>query len=677
MQFLYPAFLFALLALAIPIIIHLFYFRRFKKVYFTNVRFLKEVKEETSSRRRLRNLLVLAMRLLALAFLVMAFAQPFIPQKDDIKKGRQAVSIFVDNSFSMSALSEDAPLLERAKQRARQVVEAYSVEDEFQVITHDFEGRHQRLVGQEDAISLLEEIRITPAVRDLSSVLQRQVQALESGGNEQRTAYLISDFQKNITNLDQFTDTLLDIELVPLQSVQEKNISIDSAWFDAPVQMLNQTNNLLIKVRNLGQEPIENVRLSLRHEGQTKPVGTLNIPANSAEIDTVPITILRTGWHDGQLTITDYPVQFDDTYYFAFKVSEQVNILIINENATNSFLDAAFRGFPSFVTTNQLSRSLEYSKFPSYQMIVLHELKSISSGLASELKQYTANGGNVLIFPAAGADVNSYNQFLQIIPSNTLTVFENLHREVGTVNTEEFIFRDVFENKSANLKLPSTLGNFKMSNRGDEMLLTYRDGSPYISKSKVEKGSIYLCAAPLSEAYNNLVRNSEVFVPMLYKMAISSGKEQRIGYIIGRDEVVEHDLDFSGSAETVFKLKGATEEFIPQQRIVTSKLFLTVGDQLKEAGPYDLYLKPDEILGRFAFNYDRRESDLSFFTPAELEATAAESAAHISIVESNEKTNFTDLIGERSQGISLWRWCIVLTLVFLGLEGLFLRLWKV
>jgi len=69
MQFLYPSFLYALLALAIPIIIHLFFFRRFKKVYFTNVRFLKEIKEETSARQRLKNLLVLLMRLLARQFI--------------------------------------------------------------------------------------------------------------------------------------------------------------------------------------------------------------------------------------------------------------------------------------------------------------------------------------------------------------------------------------------------------------------------------------------------------------------------------------------------------------------------------------------------------------------------------------------------------------------------------
>ena len=147
MQFLYPTFLFALAALAIPIIIHLFYFRRFKKVYFTNVRFLKEVKEEKSARSKLRNLLVLAMRLLALAFLVFAFAQPFIPRDEEVKAGVKAVSIFVDNSFSMNALSQDVPLLEKAKERAREIVKAYAVDDQFQILTNDFEGRHQRLIG--------------------------------------------------------------------------------------------------------------------------------------------------------------------------------------------------------------------------------------------------------------------------------------------------------------------------------------------------------------------------------------------------------------------------------------------------------------------------------------------------------------------------------------------------
>ena len=234
MQFLYPTFLLALAALAIPIILHLFYFRRFKKVYFTNVRFLKELKEETSARSKLRNLLVLLMRLLALAFLVFAFAQPFIPQDVEVKQGQKAVSIFVDNSFSMSSLSQDVPLLEKAKQRAREIIAAYDVEDEFQVLTNDFEGRHQRLVSQEDAIGLVDEIGVTPAVKNLSTVITRQKQVLEGSGTENLVAYMISDFQKNVTDIQNYPDTTVETNLVPLESVQERNISMNPSLFHWP-----------------------------------------------------------------------------------------------------------------------------------------------------------------------------------------------------------------------------------------------------------------------------------------------------------------------------------------------------------------------------------------------------------------------------------------------------------
>ena len=162
MQFLFPAFLFALAALAIPVIIHLFHFRRFRTVYFTNVRFLREVKEETSNRRKIRDLLVLLARCLAVALLVLAFAQPFLPRNTEgVKKGEQAVSIYIDNSFSMNALSKDLSLLEKAKQKAHEIVQAYANNDKFQVLTSDFEGRHQRLVSKEEAMTFIDEVKIT------------------------------------------------------------------------------------------------------------------------------------------------------------------------------------------------------------------------------------------------------------------------------------------------------------------------------------------------------------------------------------------------------------------------------------------------------------------------------------------------------------------------------------
>ncbi len=676
MQFLFPTFLFALAALAIPVIIHLFYFRRFKKVYFTNVRFLREVKEETSARSKLRNLLVLLARMLALAALVFAFAQPFIPQDAEVKVGNKAVSVFVDNSFSMSALSQDVPLVEKAKQRAREIVEAYAETDRFQILTNDFEGRHQRLVSKEDALGLIEEVRISPAVRNFSDVIARQKQALASGAEEIETAYLISDFQKNVTDLANWPDTFPEINLVPLQSVLERNIAIDTAWFEAPVQMLSQTNTLIVKVRNYSNTPAENIRLAIKYDGQTKPAGTLSIPAGATATDTVSLTILRTGWHEAELSVTDYPVQFDDKYFFSFYVAEQVDVLVVNDEGPNRYLDAAFAGIPYFKAASMPVRNLEFSQFPKYQLIVLNEVREISSGLAAELNRYARSGGNVLVFPSRNAGIPGYNSFLLGFGANPIQAFEETAKSVGGINTEEFVFRDVFDNKNANLKLPATQGSFRADRsnaRAEEILISYRDGSAFLSKYQAELGHLYFCAAPLDENYSDLVRNGEVFIPMLYKTAISSTRNRQIAYTIGRSEVIETDHKALGT-QTVYKLRGPSGEFIPEQRIVGSRLYLTVSSHILQAGFYELFLNPGETLAKFAFNFDRKESDLACYLPDELQAFTG---PVIKVLAVKDEAVLTARIEERSQGLSLWRWFLIAALVFLGAEVLLLRFWKV
>ncbi len=663
--------------LAIPIILHLFHFRRFKKVYFTNVRFLKEVKEDTSARSKLRNLLVLLMRLLAIAFLVLAFAQPFISRDTEVTQGQKAVSIFIDNSFSMDALSRDVALLDKAKQRAREIVAAYEVEDRFQILTMDFFGRHQRLVNQEEAIGLIEAIETTPAVRRISEILNRQKQVLGRENVDSRIAYVISDFQRSITDIANYRDTTLEVNFIPLQTVQERNISIDSAWFDAPVQMVNQTNPLLVRVRNHSDETAENIRLSVRYDGQSKPVGTLVIPARSTVVDTVNITVLRTGWHEVELSITDFPVQFDDTYRCAFDVAQQINVLSIQDPENrNPYLEAAFSGASFFNLLSRSGQNLDYAQLPGFQLIILNDLLTISSGLAFELKQYVENGGNLIVFPNRRADPAAYRAFLAAFPANEYLNFEQQERTVGTVNTQEFVFRDVFENQGANLKLPVSQGNFRLTgfnDRAGEALLTYRDGMDFLLKHQIGNGNLYLCAAPLDEAWNNLVRNGEIFIPMLYKMAISSGMEPKIAYTIGKDDLLEADHQ-TNTADFVYKIGGGGGEFIPEQRLIGRKVLIRVNDQVREAGYYDLYLNEGEPLKKYAFNYDRTESNLDYYNPSDLQALAGEL---VNVLEVQENTVLTARIEERSKGVVLWRWCLIAALLFLAMEVLLLRFWKV
>lgn len=683
MEFLYSPFLWALGTLAIPIIIHLFFFRRFKKVYFTNVRFLKEVKEETTNRQKLRNLLVLLMRCLAIAALVLAFAQPFIPKGDTVKNGEKSVSLFIDNSFSMNALSKDAPLLEIAKKRAREIVTAYAPDDRFQILTNDFEGRDQRLVSKEDALNRIEEIRTSPASKDLSKALTRQQQCLATGKSDLRTAFLITDFQKNISDLKNFTDTLLEVNLVPIKAVQEKNISIDSAWFESPVQILRRPSVLMVKISNRSSEDAEEIRLSLRHDKQTKPVTSFSIPAKGTITDSVPISILHTGWHEAKLSITDFPVQFDDDYYLNFFVPDQINVLSINGIQENKYIASALASAAFFKLDNVSITGLDYSKLPDYQLVILQEPTTISSGLAQELKSFAQQGGNIVLFPSQQADLGSYNSFLQNFEAGTIGAYEKTPRQGSQVNTDEYLFKDVFQNKSANLRLPNTQGNFKLAANRGEQIISYRDGSAYLAKYNTGLGALYVCASPLDERENDLVRNGEVFVPMLFKMAVAGAKTQRIANTIGKDEVLEANHLLTTGGESVYKMRGGAEkdgqesfgsEFIPEQRIIGKKALLTPGSQINEAGWYKLSLKGDSTLGEYSFNFDRKESQLDYLDNEGLRAAAP---AFMKIIDATAEANFAQVVGERNQGIVLWRWCLIFALLFLALEVLFLRLWKV
>jgi len=252
MSFIYPSFLFALSAIAIPIIIHLFNFRKFKTVYFSNVRFLKEVQQETQAKSKLKHLLVLAARILAITFLVLAFAQPFIPAENkNIIAGDIAISIFIDNSFSMDAINKNGTLLDDAKKKALEIVSSYKPTDRFQLLTNDFEGRHQRLVNKEEFAELIDEIKISPNTKSISEITSRQMDVLNQSENKNKTIFILSDFQKSIVNINQINkDTAIQINFIPLTATEKSNVYIDTCWFESPVRQLNQIEKLHIRIKN-------------------------------------------------------------------------------------------------------------------------------------------------------------------------------------------------------------------------------------------------------------------------------------------------------------------------------------------------------------------------------------------------------------------------------------------
>jgi hypothetical protein len=288
MQFLFPGILWGLFLLIIPIIIHLFYFRRYKQVYFTNVHFLKELVEETASRNKLKNFLILLCRLLAIGLLVFAFSQPFFKTNNQETKTNKAVSIYIDNSWSMNAKSDEGILFAKAKKTATEIVQAYSEYDKFQVISNELSGRNLRFLSKDDAFTAIENINLGPTVNPLSTIIRKQQQSLNNLNNLGHEIYVISDFQKKIMDLKPSDiDSTLSINFIPIQNISENNATIDTAYFLSPVIIPNQVNSLIVKLSNYGSADLDNLSLRYELNGQDIPLSNLSIRAGKTILDTI------------------------------------------------------------------------------------------------------------------------------------------------------------------------------------------------------------------------------------------------------------------------------------------------------------------------------------------------------------------------------------------------------
>lgn len=676
MQFLHPLFLFATAAVLVPVIIHLFYFRRYKKVYFTNVSFLKELKEETAVRSRLRNLLVLILRCLAVIALVLGFAQPFISKKgDETSDQPKFVSIYLDNSLSMTALNEEVDLLERSKETARSIVRAYRNDDQFNVVTNKLDYRSRSLLDKEAALSLIDDINHQANVLKLDEVVEFQKEIFaKTKGQRENVSYLISDFQQGMqAELDNM-DSLAKTYLMPIRSPILNNVSIDSVWFERPVIIQNQASKLFVSVTNHGEEAVENTRLSYTEDRENKPLGQLNIPAGAQITDTIALTFENGGYQHLELQVSDYPVQFDDTFHIAFDVQKIFKVLHLKGNNSDAGSNV-FKSSSQLEVTSVMLSQLDYGRINEYDLVVADELTEMSSGLTSTLDAYLKTGGNVFYIPSPqqlSSTVINYLADYQIVLGN----WDEGKQEVGRVNTQSYIFSGVFENASANFYLPSTSGSYKLSSgRAKESVMTYRNGLDYLSAFEIGFGNLYVLNAPLQKAFNSLSDNPSIFVPMIYKMASSSNEDSALAYTIGRDDIVSVKLDKKQSeSDGVYAMANGVNEFIPAQQFINGQIELNVYGQLNTAGTYNLETPKGGKAAELAYNYDRLESDLEYLTDTELAEIFGNGAE---IIGYSLKADLTEIVQENENGMRLWTLFLMLALLFLLGESLILRFWKI
>lgn len=687
MSFLYPNILWGLLAVTIPVIIHLFNFRKFRKIYFTNVRFLEELKQQTRKQSRLRHLLVMIARILAIAALVLAFAQPYIPKVKNAARpdAISQVNVYIDNSFSMEALATNGPLLEAAKVKAREIAAAYRSSDLFMLTTNDFEGRHQRWLSKEEFTQMIDEIQIAPAVRTVSEVTDRQYESFSDAPGQAKVCYLISDFQLSISDFEKVKpDSLVSVWLIPLQASRTENLYIDSCWFVSPVYQLNQGVKLVARIVNDSQTNYEKVPLKLMVNGNQKALASFDIQPGTFHDVELPFTNYENGIQSGTLEISDYPVIFDDQMFLTYNVAGSIPVLAINGQDESPYLNSLFGKDSAFQFVNNSYKNIDYNRLLDYNMVIINELNELSSGLIQELTAYLENGGTLLIIPSPKGDMASQRGFLSSVGSNYYLNFVTEDTRVSSLDLNNPVFADVFEKTATgdrtldNTDLPAVKAYYEISRQlqsSQMVIMSMLNGKAFLTHESAGKGQIYLLAVPLEEQYSNFARHA-VFVPALYRIALLSAASDPLYYIIGRDNKIELSNTFLKGDNTL-KIASASGdfEFIPGLQNVNKKLNIRIYNQIRKAGHYKL-LKNNEILKGLSFNYNRKESEMKFAGRTELQDFISRYSLSNTRIIADIGKPLSDAIKDMNQGTRLWKLFIILALVFLGIEIILLRVWN-
>lgn len=671
-----PIFLIGLVAVGIPIAIHLFQLRRYKKVYFSNVDMLEELQSENRRQSNLRKLLILLMRILAIVFLVLAFCRPVVPNKDSqLRPGGTVVSVYIDNSYSMESGGMDGSLIESAKQKAREIVDAYSPDVQFQLLSNEARGTQFRWLGREEFLAAIDELEVSAVSVPMTSIALRQNEFLHHAPVANRHAYVISDFQRATADISNYpADSLVRTTFIPLGGTGVTNIFIDSLTFNSPAYFCGATVRAEVTVTNNSNNVVESLPLRLFVNGKQQALAAVDVGGHSSAKATMTFSIKEEGVLQGYVETMDYPITFDDRLYFSLTVMHRVPMLVVSGGSENPYLQKLFQG-DSLIDYHQVSASqVDYARLTNNRFIVLDELHSISSGMARTLQDFVSDGGSLLIIPGEDIEATSYNQLLASLQMPQLGAWVAGQSRAEQMQLDADLYQGVFQGKDKEAELPVVSGYYRLSHLPTTVaqpLVRLLDGGELLTATPVGSGCCYLVCVPLRKEHTDFVGQA-LFVPTFYNMALFSTPPQQPYHLLTGTNPIP--LVGNYDAEQVAHLCNAegSVDIIPDIRRSGAGQYMMPHGELSAAGNYQL-TDNGKVVEGLSFNYSRQESDLTFYDASEVKEMIANAHLDYCRVVASAQKSVTDYIRQRSLGTPLWRWCLALALLALLAETLLIR----
>ena len=461
MHFKQPEILYFLLLLIVPILVHLFQLRRFKKEYFTNVRFLKALSIQTRKSSKIKKWLLLACRLLVLIFIILAFAQPFFESKDS-KNASNELYIILDNSFSMQAKGKKGELLKRAVQ---ELLEETPEKMNFSLLTNSENYWNTDIKSIRSALQNLKYSATPFQVDPVMAKLKAHKSAFK------KEIIVITDAvgldYKQLRNSDA-TDS--PIFIIP-KAEQKNNVAIDSVFIH---KTLENFYEISVQLSGYGDD-FNPIPISLYNANKLIAKTTVTLDTKKKSIN---FTIPKQAFH-GYVSIVDNGLPYDNSLYFSISKIKKINIISIGELGKSNFLSRIYTS-DEFNFSNYTLSALDYSKLEKQDVVVLNELDEIPQALSTTLKSFVEKGGNLIVIPSAISSITNLNSFVSNFGKLTIKSLENREKLITKINFNHPIFNSVFENKVTNFQYPKTKNSFVLSS-ASPAALSYEDQSVFLT----------------------------------------------------------------------------------------------------------------------------------------------------------------------------------------------------
>ncbi|TGD58844.1 vWA domain-containing protein [Flavobacterium humi] len=635
MQFKHPEILYFLFLLVIPILVHLFQLRRFKKEFFTNVKLLKELSIQTRKSSKIKKWLLLATRLLLLASLIIAFAQPFFKAKDNANANNE-LFVILDNSYSMQAKGQKGELLKRAVQ---DLLENTPENTSFSIITNNESYWNTNIKAIEKELQNLKYSALPFSLETALTKIKTRNPA------QNKDIVIITDaIGMNKNHLKGIPQNNKTYFVIP-EAEQLKNVAIDSVYLS---QSLDDFYEIGVDFSSNSEEK-KAIPVSVYNQNELIAKTILNLKKNKEKIH---FTIPKKDFH-GYISIDDNSLSFDNSLYFSISKPQTTHVLSIGENDKSNFLSRIYTQ-PEFKYANSTIGTLDYSQLDKQDAIILNELQSIPVALQTNLKSFVEKGGNVVFIPSEENEITNLNSFLAHFGGIQFQGLQSQEKKITKINFSNPLFSNVFEKKITNFQYPNVLKSFTLQNNYPQAI-SYDDQSAFLTTIRQQIGSLFVFSAPINKTNSNF-QNSPLIVPTFYKMALSADKNGVKYETIGNADPFLVAAK-SADDEMIVSIKNATEEFIPMQQVMSDKIRISSNDNPTLAGNFEI-IQNKKAIGNISFNYNRDESNLTLPSDDVLD--------ELNKIDSIE--SFFDTIQIERTDSQAWKWFLIFTLLFILLE---------